>query len=109
MKTITELKSVAFQIPTDGLATYFPQWNSEEFIFPQSRKKSVFNTNNNICTFIDEEGMQFVIPYFSGLLDILSEEGLKTDEGIYVPFSNWDYPRDYNLLARWNNTRQAIA
>lgn len=93
-ETIVELKEMAFKIPNDGVITYYPQLNEESHIFPSKSQLKVFNSNNGTIIFIDEAGNNFVIPYVSGFINILTEAGY-TEASIFVPFSNWDYPKYY--------------
>lgn len=99
-ETITELKEMAFQIPSTGLTTYYPQWNKESNIFPSKSQLKVFNSNNGTIAFIDEIGNNFVIPWVYGFRDILIQAGY-TEASIFVPFSNWDYPKYYKV--EWKN------
>lgn len=93
-ETIVELKEMAFKIPNDGVITYYPQWKKEDAIIPSKHQLRVFNSNNGILAFIDEAGKNYVVPFILSFQDILIQAGY-TKASIFVPFSNWDYPKYY--------------
>lgn len=88
-----------------GMTVVFPQFKQEETLniselapkFP-----GCFATNNSTVCFIFENEV-FVIPYTRNVINTLEAAGFKK-EYFYVPFSNWDYPK--NEMLKWNALRQ---
>ena len=102
---IEELKREAILVQ-DGMVTYYPQFKSEEPLYV-SETAAKFNgryaTNNSTLAFVSGYNF-YVIPYTREVVRILNTEGFKK-ACFFVPFSNWDYPKDkrstwYMLRAR---------
>lgn len=113
-ENFAELKEMAFKIPACGITTVYPQWDKESTVIP-TREAMIYNMNNGTLTFVDEDLVNYVIPYVENFVEILKAKGF-IQKNIFVPFSNWDYPKNMretwrNLNARceqlrWDNTRE---
>ncbi len=103
IKTLTELKETAIAI-THPIKVRWPQLNQEEILTVDASNlvESTYNTNNGIISFFTD-GTLHVIPYTKQFMDILQENGF-TSRGMYVPFSNWDYPVAFE--SKWNELKR---
>lgn len=79
----------------DGTEVYWPQFGKEDIIrLPQDKSKfaGAFSVNNSVICFIDHDGSVYVTPYTESAIATLRGAGLQQTH-LYVPFSNWDYPK----------------
>lgn len=85
----------------DGMVAHYPQYQQDEPIFVAGMLSKfndrVYTMNNSTISYISE-GQFYVTPYTRDAMAALREEGFR-DAGLYVPFSNGDYPRD--AQERW--------
>ena len=88
------------------IVVVWPQYSNIEKTLDVSDIKSKFNgaysTNNSTICFVYNKEV-FVTPYTREALATLRKAGLKRDY-FYVPFSNWDYPRDWHF--EWQHLRK---
>lgn len=94
---IQELKARAIKVE-DQMKVYWPQFSSHEEVIDLKAletedKKMQYSYNNSVIAFVDEKGDLYVIPDI-GIQKILASEGYSR-KYFYVPFSNWDYPIEY--------------
>lgn len=89
-----------------GMIVVFPQLEQEGTL-NASEIKSKFNgcyaVNNSTICFVSENEM-FVTPYTKRTIASLHHAGFH-EEYFYVPFSNWDYPK--NECAKWESLCKA--
>lgn len=76
-----------------GMIVVFPQFNKEESLNLDWAPKfnGCFAVNNSTVAFVSD-GELFVTPYTDEVMSALKEAGFR-EEYLYVPFSNWDYPK----------------
>ena len=81
---------------TRGTVACWPQYGNREETVTMEEIRSKFNgaysmNNSTICFVMDDE--VFVTPFTREALDKLENAGF-TRAYFYVPFSNWDYPKN---------------
>ena len=103
IKTLTELKETAIAI-THPIKVRWPQFSKDETLTVDTSElvENTYNMNNGIISFFTD-GKLHVIPYAKLFMDILRENGF-TSRGMYVPFSNWDYPVSWE--SKWNDLKR---
>ena len=98
------LKMDAIRVYT-GMSAVFPQLSKEETLYMDWAPKfnGRYAVNNSTVAFVDESGNLYVTPYTYDVIDTLCCAGYSKDN-FYVPFSNWDYPKDE--AAKWRMLRK---
>lgn len=89
----------------NGMIAVYPQFNKEE-VLSVSELVPKFNgcyamNNSTVCFVSDNE--VFVTPYTRITMNSLHAANF-CEKHFYVPFSNWDYPKDEQ--AKWNQLRE---
>lgn len=102
MMTIQQLKDHAIRVE-DQMKVYWPQFSKNEVVdlkaLETDDKKMQYSYNNSVIAFVDENGDLYVIPDI-GIQKTLVSAGYSR-KFFYVPFSNWDYPVEYE--EKWKN------
>lgn len=103
IETLTELKNAAIVL-THPIKVKWPQFNKEEILTIDTTNlvDKTYETNNGTVAFFTD-GALYVIPFSNKFMDILRENGF-TRKGMYVPFSNWDYPVAWE--SEWNDLKR---
>lgn len=90
----------------DGMVAHYPQFDRDEELFPSSILSKfngrVYAMNNSTTAYICDAKF-YVTPICAEVMDILEAEGFKRED-FFVPFSNWDYPKD--AKERWDQLRK---
>lgn len=102
VNNMRELKEFAFGI-TEATEVVYPQFGKKDVVNPieKGRLENKYCVNNGIMSFVSE-GIMYVVPYTEKALQILLKENFQCD-GVYVPFSNWDYP--VKELKKWEDIK----
>ena len=103
IKTLAELKETAMAL-TQPTKVRWPQYNQVETLIINTSElvENTYYTNNSVIAFLTDDTF-YVIPYAKQFIDILLENGF-TSHAMRVPFSNWDYPIDYE--SKWNDLKR---
>lgn len=103
IKTLAKLKETAIAI-THPIKVRWPQFSKDETLTVDTSEliENTYNTNNGIIAFFTD-GKLHVIPYAEQFMEVLVENGF-TRRGMYVPFSNWDYPVAFE--SKWNDLKR---
>ena len=103
IETLTQLKNAAIVL-THPIKVRWPQFNKEEILTIDTTDlvNNTYNTNNGTLAFFTD-GALYVIPWCKMFAEILVENGF-TRRGMYVPFSNWDYPVAWE--SKWNDLKR---
>lgn len=110
-KELEELVNFSFKIPPSGMVTHTPITGQSRFLKSlgsDCRLAMKYSIKLDICSFVIE-GVQYVVPVFSGIRSILENAGF-TESIFSVPFTNSDIPvvgsnKWYNMkeqVLRWN-------
>lgn len=79
------------------MKVYWPQFSKNEVVdlkaLETDDKKMQYSYNNSVIAFVDENSDLYVIPDI-GVQKTLVSAGYSR-KFFYVPFSNWDYPVEY--------------
>lgn len=94
--TIDDLMEIAFRITYDSpVMVRWPQTGKirklEMHFIPSLESK--YDVNNSIMVFRTNEAA-YVVPYHRKFEQILYDRGFFR-KGMFVPFSNWDYPENH--------------
>lgn len=102
-ETLAQLKEAAI-ILTHPIKVKWPQFGKEEILTIDTSNlvDRTYAMNNGTLAFFSD-GALYVIPYSKQFMDILLENGF-TQRGMYVPFSNWDYPVAWE--SKWNELKR---
>ncbi len=90
---------------TPGMVAVFPQYADESIINVSEivpKFSGCFATNNSTVAFIYNDEF-YATPYTRNVMRTLRENGFR-EAYFYVPFSNWDYPKNYRW--KWENLRE---
>lgn len=89
-----ELKKNSIHV-AGSVVVCWPQFGGKEEIIDLSEIGSkfngVYNVNNSTICFV-HDGI-FVTPYTREAIATIEAAGLRREHDLYVPFSNWDYPK----------------
>ena len=107
INTIEDLMKISFKITYDSpTMVHWPQKGKirklEMHFIPSLARK--YDVNNGIMVFRTNEAA-YVVPYHWKFEQILYERGFFR-KGMYVPFSNWDYPE--NKKEEWDNLVESV-
>lgn len=102
-----ELLAKCFLIPDTGVAYKHPIHQYEETYYPQIHcldcvaidKLGHYTLNNGVCVFIYRNGNTYVTRSWE-VKKALFDAGYK-EGSLFVPFSNGEVIKDYNLAAQW--------
>lgn len=103
-KNLMELKKESIRVYS-GMTVVFPQFHQEENLNIEGlvpKFNGCYAVNNSTVCYVSDNEV-FVTPYTREAMYAL-EEGRFRKEYFYVPFSNWDYPK--NEMVTWNQLRQ---
>lgn len=106
IKSFNELISAAIKVHS-GMLVHWPQYGENEQLQltnVTTRNKQTYNWNNGVTVIVDNELNVYVIPSMRIVSSILRDMGYKENFGLYVPFSNGDYP--VLEKAKWDNLRK---
>ncbi len=92
---LEELLKESIRVTTNTTQVY-PQFHAEDkaTFVPELIEKfaNCYSINNSTVAYVFDNGF-FVTPYTSSVVETLRANGFKY-ENFYVPFSNWDYPKE---------------
>ena len=94
MSNIEQLKKESILVQ-DGMVTYYPQYKKEEILYVSdiaAKFNGRYAANNSTLAYVMGYNV-YVTPYTREAVHILVSEGFKR-ACFFVPFSNWDYPKD---------------
>lgn len=100
--TIDNLRQNSIKV-YDGIVTYYPQFKKEEALHLSD--VATFNgyyASNNGTLAYGIDGVLYATPATRRAYQVLREEGF-LERYFYVPFSNWDYPKEEKK--RWEELR----
>lgn len=98
--TLAELKKNSIRVTSETIAVWPQYGNEERVVLPDFEPElfyAQYSINNGVLAFIDGSGF-YVTPYTAEAEGILGYNNFRYSS-FYVPFSNWDYPRDEYV--RW--------
>ena len=102
-ETLAQIKEAAITI-THPIKVHWPLHNKDEIISIDHSQlvDKTYETNNGTVAFVSD-GALYVIPWMKQVMDILRENGF-TNRGMYVPFSNGEYPVAWQ--SKWNDLKR---
>ena len=95
--TLAELKDNSIRVASDTVAVWPQRNNEEELVLPSDFNPEEFHArycvNGGVLAFADGSGF-YVTPYTTEADAILGYNHFRYVDGLRVPFSEGDYPRD---------------
>ena len=100
--TMENLKADSIRV-YNGMITHYPQFREEEALHLSdvATFNGCYASNNGTLAYVIE-GVLYVTPATRRAYRVLREEGFQ-EKYFFVPFSNWDYPKE--AQSRWEQLR----
>lgn len=114
IRNFEELVNAAIKV-RNGMMVHWPQYDKNEQLQLNvaTRHKQTYNCNNGVTVIVDSDLNTYVIPSMRIVSSILREKGYKENYGLYVPFSNGDYPVlekvQWDNLCKFQDEQRRIA
>lgn len=102
--TLKELKENSLKL-YDGMVVVYPQFHQEDIFMLEGEPKfdGCYYAINNSTVIYAENDDYYVCPWSRSAMTVLQEAGFE-ERNFYVPFSNWDYPK--NEEETWQHLRE---